>query len=289
MPEACNERVNDKFNRITTLPPLPRTASRLLKLIGDPDVELEVVIEVIEQDPPLAARILGLANSAYFGQVREINNVREAIIRVLGMNLVKSLSLSISMASSFNINACREFNVSEYWYTSLGSAALARMIVQRASLPNASLGDSVYLCGLLHNLGQLLLANLFPVELSTVLGDYRRDPELDLFALERDIIGVDQWESGEWLLRRWHLPEAVPEVVGNFTKRDYGGQYFCHLESVRAASHWIDAQMSSEPIALSDNLDMQRVLGLEHQECSKIEERFLSQSDNLRAVAMLLS
>ena len=212
-----------------------------MEIIGDPEVDIDQVVKIIEQDPPLTARILGLANSAYFGQVREINTVREAIIRVLGMNLVKSLSLSIAMAGTFDTSACREFSLANYWYTSLGTATLARMIVQRATLPDAAIVDSVYLCGLLHKLGLLLLANLFPGELSAVLAEHRQNPDTDLYALERNSIGVDHMAAGEWLLSRWHLPEAVTEVIGFFDNSEYDGSYRFHLEPIRAASDWISA------------------------------------------------
>jgi len=288
MPEARSELVKHKFNRITTLPPLPRTASQLLEVVGDPDVEIDQVVAIIEKDPPLTARILGLANSAYFGQVREINTIREAIIRVLGMNLVKSLSLSIAMAGTFDTSSCREFSVADYWYSSLGTATLARMIVQRSPVTSAAIVDSVYLCGLLHKLGLLLLANLFPKEVSAVLAEHRRNPDLDLQTLERDSIGVDHMVAGEWLLSRWHLPESVTEVIGYFDNIDYNGLYRLHLAANRAASHWVTAEMSGKQFPLGADQTMLQVLGLGQAECSVIEKRFLSQVDELRMVSRLL-
>lgn len=288
MPEAQIEQVKYKFNRITTLPPLPRTATQLLNIMGDPEVDIEQVAKIIEQDPPLTARILGLANSAYFGQQREINTVREAIIRVLGMNLVKSLSLSIAMAGTFDTSACREFNLADYWYTSLGTATLARMIAQRASLNDASIADSVYLCGLLHKLGLLLLANLFPEEVSEVLAEYRQNPDADLCALERNTIGVDHMAAGEWLLNRWHLPEAVTQVIGFFDNSEYNGFYRFHLALIRAASHWVSAEMSGRQVQLSADVAMLSVLGLNGEACSALEEKFFSQRDELHTVSRLL-
>jgi len=229
-----------------------------------------------------------LANSAYFGQVREINRVREAIIRVLGMNLVKSLSLSIAMAGAFDTSACREFSLANYWYSSLGTATLARMIAQRASLPDAAIVDSVYLCGLLHKLGLLLMANLFPGELSALLAEHRQNPDTDLYTLERNSIGVDHLAAGEWLLSRWHLPEAVTAVIGHFENIDYNGLYRFHLEPVRAASHWIAADISGKSVLLSSNEKLQRVLGLQQTVCSNIEEVFHGQRDELYSVSRLL-
>ncbi|MCP5443510.1 MAG: HDOD domain-containing protein [Chromatiaceae bacterium] len=288
MTETQVEQVKLKFNRITTLPPLPRTATQLLAIIGDPEADIDQVVKILEQDPPLTARILGLANSAYFGQVREINTVREAIIRVLGMNLVKSLSLSIAMAGTFDTSACREFNLADYWYTSLGTATLARMIAQRAQLPDASIVDSVYLCGLVHKLGLLLLANLFPAELSAVFTEHRQNPDMELPQLERRSIGVDHMAAGEWLLSRWHLPESVISVIGFFDNSEYNGSYRFHLESIRAASSWIIADMSGTPAPLSGSDGLLGVLGLSQLECSTIEDTFIRQREELHSVSRLL-
>lgn len=288
MPDTCIEQVKLKFNRIATLPPLPRTAARLLEMMGDPEVEIDQVVKIIEQDPPLTARIIGLANSAYFGQVREINSVREAIIRVLGLNLVKNLSLSIAMAGTFDTSGCREFSLANYWFTSLGTAMLSRLIVQRAALKDASLADSVFLCGLLHKLGLLLLVNLFPAAMSEVLIDHRRVPNIDLCVLERDRIGVDHMLAGEWLLSRWHLPETVIAVIGYFDDSEYDGKYRLHLESIRAASHWLATGMAGESVHLSSHEGLHQLLGLDADVCLGIEEKFLSQREELNALSRLL-
>ena len=79
------------------LPPLTPVATRLLAVTSDPDLAINELAAIIEQDPPLTARILGLANSAFFGQVNPIFKVEHAIIRVLGLNMVRSLALSIAL------------------------------------------------------------------------------------------------------------------------------------------------------------------------------------------------
>jgi len=288
VPDLHSEQVKLQFNRIKTLPPLPRTAARLLEIIGDPEVEIDLVVRIIEQDPPLTARILGLANSAYFGQVREISSVREAVIRVLGLNLVKNLSLSIAMAGTFDTSACREFSIAKYWFKSLGTALLARLIVQRSPTKDGTLADSVFLCGLLHKLGLLLLVNLFPAAMSAVFLNYRLYPAAELSALERDAIGVDHMLAGEWLLSRWHLPEPVIAVIGSFDDGEYNGKYRFQLESVRAASNWLDSGTAGEQVQLASNKVLRQLLGLDEDVCLSIEETFLSQRDELNTVSRLL-
>ncbi|MCU7810600.1 MAG: HDOD domain-containing protein, partial [Candidatus Thiodiazotropha sp. (ex Notomyrtea botanica)] len=80
-----------KVLKLKHLPPLSSTATRLLELLADEDLSLELLSNVISQDPGISARILGVANSAYFGQTSPIHSVEEAVIRVLGLNMVRSL------------------------------------------------------------------------------------------------------------------------------------------------------------------------------------------------------
>ena len=94
-------------------------------MVADDRFSLEDLALVINQDPGLSARILGLANSAYFGQTNPILTVEDAIIRVLGLNMVKSLAVSIAVSGVFDSSACRSFDLHEYWSHSLSIAMLA--------------------------------------------------------------------------------------------------------------------------------------------------------------------
>ena len=125
MPESIRQLREDVLC-LEQIPPLSATAARLLEIATDPDLEVAQLAEVIEQDPPLTARILGLANSAFFGQANPVLTVEEAIIRVLGLNMVRSLALSLALAGSFNTAACPAFRLDRYWLQALASAALGR-------------------------------------------------------------------------------------------------------------------------------------------------------------------
>jgi hypothetical protein len=114
MPQNSAVTAGQKILQARDLPPLSFTATRLLELSADPDVEVDDLAAVIEQDPALTARILGVANSAYFGQVNPVLSVETAIIRVLGFNMVKSLALSIAMAGIFDTSKCPSFDLETY-------------------------------------------------------------------------------------------------------------------------------------------------------------------------------
>ena len=82
---------------VESIPPLPATASTLLVMAADPDVEMEALALVIERDPPLSARLLGVANSAFYSPPRPVMTIKDAIIRALGMNMVRNLALGMAL------------------------------------------------------------------------------------------------------------------------------------------------------------------------------------------------
>ena len=232
------EGLRDDVLRLDHLPPLSVTASRLLSVSADPDLDIDALAAIIEQDPPLTARILGLANSAFFGQVRPILTVADAIIRVLGLNMVRSLSLSMALAGSFNTRACRTFDLSRYWLSSLITAHLAAAVGRRLRGDPRRPADALYLSGLMHNLGALVLVHLRPRDMTQVLETALEHPEANVTEIERSVLGVDRWEAGGWLAVRWHLPEVVAHTLGNLTNTSYQGPHTAVIGVIRAASDW---------------------------------------------------
>jgi len=273
---------------VKQLPPLSPTASRLLQAVGDPDVEVEEIASIIEQDPGLTARILGLANSAYFGQSRPIHRVQEAIIRVLGLNLVKGLSMGIAMAGSFDTQACSRLDMGDYWYQALGSAALGRLVAQRVASACTLDSDAVYLCGLLHQIGLLLLAHTFPGALSDALEAWHQEPDQDLLQLEQRFLDTDHILSGEWLARRWHLPEVVGDTIAYQRCDDYQGAYTVELCITQGIDRWLQKRGPDQVTRLADVVCLKRLPGLDEHSLADIENRYSKQAEELRTLSRTL-
>jgi len=279
--------VRREFAQIDHLPPLSQTATRLLQVAADPDIEVDELAGIIELDPGLSARILGLANSAYFGQRQPINAISDAMIRVLGLNMVKSLAMSIAVAGTFETSSCSDFDLEQYWYTALGCAQLARQLAVKIPLDLRPDLDSVYLCGLLHNLGSLLLAHVFPEQMGLALRQFAKHPEDGLCAIQRETIGSDFIQAGEWLVRRWHLPEAVVEVVGALDDAEYRGDFRLHLLLTRNASNWIQADPDTR-LQLAEDQAMLALDGITAQALAAVEERFVDDDEELKSMARVL-
>lgn len=263
------------------LPPLSATAMRLLEILSNDNLSLEYLAKVIGQDPTVTARILGVANSAYFGQTNPIHSVEEAIIRVLGLNMVKSLAFSIALSGVFNAARCKDFDLETYWFRSLSTAMLSREICRNQEDSMQPELDSVYLAGLLFDIGTLVLVHLFPDDYAKVIHQFRETPTADFHQLEETIIGISSQQAGAWLTDRWHLPPVVVRVVAQSTM--IANQ--CEVAAVALAVELVkkSAYLDAETPSVSDRLP-----GLTQELLSGIVAKWRLREDELRAIAGLM-
>ena len=268
----------DEILSLDHLPPLAFATVRLIELASDPDLEIAELASVIELDPPLTARVLSLANSAYFGQRTPIVSVRRAIVQVLGLDKVRSLCLVMALAGSFNTRRCRDFNIDDYWLHALLTATVAAAIARRVGNAQELPIDSLYLCGLLHNIGVLVLVHVRPVEMSRVHAAVEKDRTLDRLGVEQDLLGIDHRQAGEWLAFNWHLPEVVVRTLGNIADPGYQGEHAAVVDIVRAASRWADDCLSARESTLS-------VAGVAEETSHAVQEEVLGRLQRLRALA----
>jgi HD-like signal output (HDOD) protein/GGDEF domain-containing protein len=190
--------------RADDLPSLPAVALEVINLCRSEDTSLSDLAEVVSMDPTLAAKLLGFANSSLYNVGHEITSLQRASL-VLGLKTVQLMALSFSLAESLQKRgSSASFDYEQYWRRSLASAVAGRSL---AGLLDTFLDDEAFLCGLLGEIGQLVLAECMPQEYRGVLeeaGESWPTP-----ALERGILGFDHCEVGMAVLRSWNLPPVI--------------------------------------------------------------------------------
>ncbi|MGI9236324.1 MAG: HDOD domain-containing protein [Woeseiaceae bacterium] len=145
---------------IMALPPLPATAQEILTCFGDEFIDAEQVASVVEGDAGICAKLLGLANSAYFGLSEPVNDMEQAISRVLGVDTVRSLVLAMAIQQSFSSKKCPAFDVERFWLMSLMTAECCKKIAAADDLGEGAERDLAYSAGLCHNLGLMALTHI---------------------------------------------------------------------------------------------------------------------------------
>ncbi|MDD2740340.1 MAG: HDOD domain-containing protein [Methylomonas lenta] len=214
--------INSQINGLKTLPALPEASVKILEAINDPDISIEKLVDVLSLSPALTARLLGLANSAYFSPQRTIDNLHTAIVQVLGLNLVKSLAMGIVFNVQLDPGKCKNFDTQSFWQLSLMTAVIAQKL--SAASPSSEITSATfYTGGLLLHIGILVVAFLFPDELDRIL---RQQPK-NYAELDREInqtLGLSHYEIGYMLLNRWQLPDVYQNLLHSFNQKNLSAE-----------------------------------------------------------------
>ncbi len=229
-----------KIKKITEsiigLPTLPTIVSKMLELVDNPRTSAASLARLISSDQALTARILKLANSAYYGFPREISTVNMAIV-VLGFNTVKEMGLSLSVFDIFrNQENASIFDISRFWEHSIGCGVASRMLAKGYYSRSAS---EAFVAGLLHDIGKIILNQYFHKEFMQIMDMVVEGNSLE--DAEEAVIGTSHAQVGFWLAERWNLPEIISQTILCHhqpwcARRDNVlvatvtlGNYLCHL------------------------------------------------------------
>jgi len=212
---------NKIYSKIDELPTLPSTVTRLLTLFEDKRSNASLITEVILKDPALAAKILKVANSAYYGFSQKISDLERAVA-LLGNNMVKSLAVSIGVMKSLPSKNKTSISGKELWYHSVTVAILLREIGKR--LYNEKDSEHLFILGLLHDVGMVVFDQFFSENFQEVLNEAQFVDRKDLYKIEQKVFGYDHGEVGGMLLTRWNFPSIISLSVTNhhhsFSEKD---------------------------------------------------------------------
>lgn len=189
--------------RLNQLPSLPSAVAELLASMGSDDVDVDRIARQIARDQGLTARVLRVANSSFYGLQKKVSTIHDAVV-VLGFRAVRSMVLAVSVTSSFWVEQCPGFEMQAYFRHSVGVALAARAL---APLVGQN-PEYAFTAGLLHDIGQLLLAANFSPQYAEALA-YRRKHDCSLLVAERDVLGIDHSVAGSLLAEVWHFPELL--------------------------------------------------------------------------------
>ena len=205
-----SETATNLAKSIMALPPLPATAQEILTSFGDEFIAAEQVATVVEGDAGICAKLLGLANSAYFGLAEPVSDMEQAISRVLGVDTVRSLVLAMAIQNSFNSKKCPAFDVERFWLTSLMTAECCKKIAAADEAFEDDERDLAYSAGLCHNLGLMALTHIEADRSCEVL--MHNDEQVDSGSLTRwfqDEFKTDHKIMTAELARLWSLPAPM--------------------------------------------------------------------------------
>lgn len=187
---------------------LPEVFVKVARMVDDPRASSSMIARVIGEDPALTARLLRIANSPLYGFPARIDTISRAIA-VIGTRGLRDLVLAYAAIDVLTRFKDGLIDMEAFRRRSLLCALVARLIGVHCRVVEP---ESLFVCGLLHDIGQLIMADKLP-EMARETHLRARDSGMHLHHLERAVIGFDHAEVGGELLRQWHLPEQVWEAV----------------------------------------------------------------------------
>lgn len=205
-------RILDRLDATLNVPPLPEAARRIVQLQLNPDFDLRELTEIVETDPALAAQIVGWANSPYYRPRGKVESIDDAIMRVLGVDLVINLALGLAVGQTLRIPPGHDGGLFRYWLEAVYTAATCEALARCA--PRGQLKPGLgYLAGLLHNFGYLVLAHVFPPHFRAVMTMRDANAHLPAALSDQFVLGISGEQLAGALLETWMLPDAVSRAV----------------------------------------------------------------------------
>ncbi|MDH4322332.1 MAG: HDOD domain-containing protein [Desulfobulbaceae bacterium] len=203
-------KVEEEYiKHIDKLMPCPEIALEILKIAHEDDCNINTLSRNIEKDPTLTANMLKMANSAYFGHMKQINSVTDIIVR-LGMETVKLIAITSASAGLLKASQkAYSLRNGALWRHSYATAVLASTISRHAGATDE---PSIYTAALLHDIGKVVLNKHLLREMCNA---DEPEPGMAMVAYERSVLHTDHAKVGEALLSKWGLPESISKPVGS--------------------------------------------------------------------------
>ena len=204
-------RVEEIVNIANHIPPFPKVAMQVMKMLGDPHVLPKDLAEVIRYDAAITANLLKACNAAYFGLTRKVSSLDEALV-LLGQDALKDIIIASSSARFYKGEAGGagyQLEQGELWKHSVATAIMAKLITPHFKGVDPG---TAFTTGLLHDIGKRFLS-------SFVAGDFQKIMDrayidgLSFMAAEHEILGIDHAQLGSMIMEKWEFPEEMIQAV----------------------------------------------------------------------------
>lgn len=193
--------------KVQQLPSLSLVVNDILHSFDDEHADTDTLVAKIGHDQGLAARVLRVANSAFYGLSNHVSSVGEAVV-VLGFHSVRSLALAAGIINQFPPGGGKQFDRLAFWRHAIGVGVCARVIAAR----RGENGETAFTAGLLHDVGKLVLDAHFHEEFEAVLG-YREEHDCELIDAEQAVLNLTHAAIGFEVAQRWKFPATIQWAI----------------------------------------------------------------------------
>lgn len=201
------------IQRIQELPTLPTTITTIIELVESKSSTSDDLANVISRDQSISSLILKLVNSAFYGHRRQISSISHAIV-ILGYTIVRTMALGVSIFNTSSGKKAAAFDRGNFWLHSIGVATITRKLATYAPARDGIDMESVFLAGLLHDIGKVIFDHNFNKEYNEVAESAIKDHKW-IGEVESAYFGLNHCEAGEYLARKWQFPATVIAAINS--------------------------------------------------------------------------
>lgn len=231
--------------KISALPQAPGMKAELLGLLADDDIDLDTFEDALNRNPPLVAKIMQVANSAYYGSRTTVTSIGEGV-SLLGLDTVRGIVTAARLFDMMPEQVQGKFPVAELWNHSIATSLMVRKVAREAKAPPA-VGRAAFLAALLHDVGKFVFFLAHGEVYNAHLR--RRGPGLaPLWQEELRLFGQHHGAAGARLLELWGLPRAITEAVElHHTPHRTRDEQITPLTLVHLANALVHAESTAAP------------------------------------------
>ena len=204
-----SSKIPDKIlQQVSAFPSMPKAAIKLRALISKKDVSIAEIEKILRHDPGLAANVLRLANSAFFGLPSKVNNLKHAVM-LLGVKRFSKIAVGACMSKTMD-TAVEGYGLSpgELWLHSIAVSTTAEALAKNRKLPET---DDFFSPALLHDLGKMVLGKFVKAEQSKIDGLVTSG--VPFVIAEKEVLKTDHAEIGALILSKWSFPDDLINAV----------------------------------------------------------------------------
>ena len=252
--KKSNSDYSELLAKLHDIPTLPMVAMKVNELINDPNSSSADIAEVLKKDQVLVAKILRLVNSSYYAIPGGVADVQRALA-FLGFNTLAQLVLSLSVFEVFQGKTSEHFSMLDFWRHALGTAVCSELLAKRLKL---SKPEEAFTCGLLHDIGKLVLHEIDPDRLGSIVAETAKR-ECSFFDVEREWDLPGHSYLGEVIATKWGLPQVIRLSIR-----------YHHFDTSKMDSILASMKTMIQIVRLANTLCVKNVIG-KSGDCSKGE------------------
>lgn len=209
---ATPVNLKEAVRHLDALPAMPLIAQKILALDLQSDAGERALLKLIEQDPQIAAKIIGLANTPLFGASKSITSIADAAM-LLGITRIKSVTLGIAVMSALVKKSAGKLDIQGLWLHNLAIALALRTLARAMPANIRPLDDQLFLAGLLHDIGYVVLNHLDQPRSDELHSRFAAESGRDSNEIEAELLEMNHCELGAELARFWNLPDIIVAVL----------------------------------------------------------------------------